>query len=201
MTKFIWGFIFIVATCCLPAASQEAALRVINQVDLGKYGYKLKLIETDRNFFNNYGINKLLALDTDHVSTLSNDITVVYGTRVSAGGSISLKAYFIQVHTGKLDHYQEWLVAPRLERSDMLDGTNRIYALRDGKFMVAFKRTILIYNPEYKLVKEKSIAADVKLFSIQSMDTGTTIFLRQQFATSAYYSWLDADSLEPLHTF
>lgn len=199
MKKF-WRSILTVAVCCVAAASQEAVPRVIGQVDLGKYGYETRPIGTDKEFFNDYSIGKLLALDTDHVATLSNDITVVYGTRVSAGDSISLKAYFIQARTGKLDHYQEWHVSPRLERSDLLDGTNRIYGLHDGKFMVALSRALVIYDSDYKIIKESPIDADVKLFSIQIMNRGSIIFLRRQLATGAHFSWLDVDSLEPLRT-
>jgi hypothetical protein len=111
--------------------------------------------------------------------------------------SPQLEAFFFDVRTGALLKRLEWPSRVRVGHDDLLDSEARIYAARDGRFIVCASDKLMLYGPVFNLLHEKQLQplqwGDER--SVQVLPGGSQIFVREQAAGRREYSWLAVDDL------
>jgi hypothetical protein len=172
-------------------------------VDLAKIGWAPPPNESNRSFFKDIGIGKLMALDRKtQVFFLNDELAVVYHT-IQQGknwrtDSRVTEAFFIRVKDGSLVATLQWPTLPRRSDDDLRDSEARLIPLGDGRFVVFASRTIKLYGENLTLVKEKKLegwGAD-DMWSVQSAERAAAIFVRHESShpLQVMYEWLDSNS-------
>ena len=174
-------------------------------VDLAKLGWAPPRSVSNREFFKDFTLAKLLALDENtRVVFLSEDTIAVYHTKQEGKNWLSapraMQSFFIRAKDGSLISTQRWPVGLRKSMDGMVDSEARLIPLYGGLFLVFANGTITLYGPKLDLLKQKKLepAASSDSWSVQSTDNGKGIFVRHESLSKRLvtYSWLDSDTLE-----
>ncbi|WP_348260992.1 hypothetical protein P8935_14395 [Telmatobacter sp. DSM 110680] len=188
----------------LPQATLEAQQPRLT-VSLTRYGWAPQKSDSDRIFFRDFSVNKLVALDLGtKLVFVSEDVLVVYST-VQKGSdwrtaSRQLEAYFIRASDGTLLTKKTWPSTIRKDLSDA-DSESRIIALENGRFLVDADGRLLLYGSNLSLIRELKLEpfGPTELWGVQSVASGREIFLRHESAVfsdtnlrAVNYEWRDA---------
>jgi hypothetical protein len=204
-------FITICICCRIVSLSAQAVLPTLQRprltVSLKKYGYVPQKSASNRIFFRDISVGKLMALDPGlKLLFISEDVLVAYST-IEIGSdwrtaSRQLEAYFIRTSDGTLLAKKTWRSTIRKDESDA-DTESRIIALRDGRFLIDANGTLMLYGIDLSLIREKILEpfGSREMWGVQSVSDGREIFLRRETADCpdrdrcpVQYEWRDAES-------
>jgi hypothetical protein len=180
-------------------------------VSLAKHGWTPQESESNRVFFRDMSIGKLMALDLGiKLVFVSSDVLVAYST-VKTGqnwrtASRRLQAYFIRVSDGSLIKVQQWTSTIRKDPS-IADTESRIIPLTDGRFLVQANGTVMLYGSGLSLIRELKLNpfGPTEMWGIQRIADGSEIFLRHETSICPgrdycipEYEWRDAEAFQLL---
>jgi len=180
-------------------------------VSLAKHGWTPQESESNRVFFRDMSIGKLMALDLGiKLVFVSSDVLVAYST-VKTGknwrtASRKLQAYFIRVSDGSLLEFQEWTSTIRKDTS-RADTESRVIPLTDGRFLVQASGTLLLYGSDLAPIRELKLEpfGPTEMWGVQRIADGREIFLRHESSICPgrnhclpEYEWRDAETFQLL---
>jgi hypothetical protein len=180
-------------------------------VSLEKYGWTPQGGESNRVFFRDISVGKLMSLDVGiKLVFVSSDVVVAYST-VKTGqnwrtASRQLQAYFIRVSDGSLLRVQQWTSAIRKDES-IADTESRIIPLTDGRFLVQVNGTLMLYGSDLSLIRELKLDpfGPTEMWGVQRVADGREIFLRHESSICPgrnyclpEYEWRDAETFQLL---
>ena len=175
-------------------------------VSLKKLGWAANPTESNRRFFRNFSMAKLLAVDIgSKVAFINNDIVAVSHTKETSSqpkAHRTFEVFFISARDGSLLRSLRWDTKARGSYLELEDSRNRLIPLQDGTFVVVVDTEMLLYGSSFRLLKEFHFDSTSlnDMWAVQSVDSGRKIFLRHESARDGQvtYSWLDAGSLQIL---
>ena len=205
-----------ICICCrIVSLSAQEALPTLQRprltVSLKKYGYVPRKSVSNRIFFRDISVGKLMALDPGlKLLFISEDVLVAYST-IEKGSdwrtaSRQLEAYFIRTSDGMLLAKKTWQSAIRKDESDA-DTESRVIALRDGRFLIDANGTLMLYGSDLTLIREKTLEpfGSSDMWGVQSVSDGREIFIRHETTACpdpdrcpVQYEWRDAESFQLL---
>lgn len=206
-----WGALVISSSCGKPLAHSQAAPRPHQArwtISLKNYGWVPPRFESDRSFFRDFTIAKLMAVD-DNTRLLfnSNDALAAYET-VQQGddwrtAKRTLRAFFLQADSGSLGNTREWQTCVRKDEGSG-DSESRMIALDSGRFLVDACGTLTVYATDLSVVRQYKLERDspIDIWAVQSVDEGKQIFLRHELlgVLSVGYEWRDTDTFSLLNS-
>jgi hypothetical protein len=180
-------------------------------VSLANYGWTSGKGESNRKFFRDISVGKLMALDPAiKLLFISEDVLVAYST-VRTGSdwrtaSRRLEADFIRTSDGNLLAVRKWPSTIRKDLSDA-DTESRIIALGGGRFLVDVNGTLMLYGSDLSLIREKKLEpfGPTEMWGVQRIADGREIFLRHETSICPgrdyclpEYEWRDAETFRLL---
>jgi hypothetical protein len=176
-------------------------------VKLDTFGWHPPRSISDREFFKDFTIAKLEALDSNtKICFVSNDVVAAYHTNEEGRDWRTagrwLEVFFISAKDGRLLDKKKWPTVARGNESDRIDSESRLVPLSDGRFLVFANRTMMLYGNNLELLGEERLEPSTSgdLWSAQSVAGGHKIFLRHQSASKqqATYFWLSPETFRPI---
>ena len=169
-----------------PQAVPSTAQKPRWTVSLTKYGFSPVKGVSNRVFFRDFSVAKLMAFDPGlKLVFISEGVLVAYSTLQKGSdwrtASRQLEAYFIRTSDGTLLAKKTWPSAIRKDESNA-DTESRIIALRHGRFLVDANGTLMLYDSGLSLIREEKLKpfGPTEIWGIQSVSEGREIFLRHE---------------------
>lgn len=178
-------------------------------VDLRTIGWAPPHYESNRRFFKDFSIGKLMSLDENtKVVFLSDDVIAIYHTRQEGSdwrtAARLMEAFLIRVKDGSLVSTMRWPTRLRISDNDLRDSECRLIPLSDGRFLVLSAGVMTLYSGNLELLKQQKLesATSGDMWAAQSVAEGHKVFLRHESMTPPQvgYSWLDSATLKVEYT-
>lgn len=214
-TRVVFQFLLVaMSICCgtfslFPQAVPPSAQKPRLTVSLTRYGFSPEKGVSNRIFFRDVSVAKLMAFDPGiKLVFISEDVMVAYSTLLNGSdwrtASRQLQAYFIRTSDGSLLAKKAWPSTIRKDESNA-DTESRIIALRDGRFLVEANGTLMFYGSDLTLIREKRLEpfGPMEMWGVQNVSDGREIFLRHETSKCpdrdrcpVQYEWRDAASFQ-----
>ena len=172
-------------------------------IDLARFGWTPPHFESNRDFFKDFSLAKMFAVDGNtNVIYLAEELVVAYHSKQDGKDWRSprrMEVFFINTKDGSLLATKNWLTRPRTSIDERYDSEARIIALHDGHFLVFANGVLMLYNAKLELLKQQELRPYTQndIWSMQAVPGGRAVFL-QHASTSGQvtYLWLSSDTLE-----
>jgi hypothetical protein len=174
-------------------------------VDLRTIGWVPPPHESNRAFFKDFSIGKLISLDENtRVEFLTEDVTVVYHTKQEGSdwrtAARLMEAFFIRAKDGSLLSTMRWPTRLRRSDNDLRESEARLIPLYDGRFLAFANGAMTLYTASLNPLKQQKLEpfGSSDMWAAQAVSEGHGIFLRHESTPPprVTYWWLDSENLE-----
>ncbi|NDQ57055.1 MAG: hypothetical protein GZ088_08280 [Acidipila sp.] len=156
----------------------------------------------DKEIMRTHDISILNSQDFDFKLTfVSDDTLAIYQTRGPNGElrveePLFMEAVFLDASSGAMKHRQKWPVRKRHREFDVDDTEGRIIPVDGGRFVVHADNKLMLYSPDFKLLKERKLEGDIKeWWAVKTPPGGKRLFLWSHKNHGGFLiAWMDLET-------